>query len=138
MRTNLLSTTEGISKDQMRQCLQKTLSTLKCWPPLKNQALLLVDFRNCIPSSLTNSKQKLGLCNQPTCWATPACEGHMCAYGKNQESAQGLACTEMSHHVRRKSEDIEDKVRRCGIRKRQEAGGLKQKRRPGFWQGSAT
>lgn len=66
MRNNQLTTSKGISRDQMRQCLQKTLSTLKCWPPLEKSGSAIIDFRNHVPFSFTNSKEKLCLCQQPT------------------------------------------------------------------------
>ena len=89
---------------------------------LQAPALLLVDLRNHVPPLLTNSKKKPCLSNQPTGLCHPSWRAACVEMGKPRVSPRalfgGYQNTEMSCQVRSRHEGAEDRVRRCGIRKR--------------------
>ena len=93
---------------------------------LRALALLWVDLRNHVPPLLTDSRKKLCLCNQPTELCHASWRATRVGMGKPRASPRalfmGYQSIEMSCQVRSKQESAEDRVRRCGIRKREDQG----------------
>lgn len=114
------------------------LYTLKSWPPLENQALLLMDFGNHVPPRWPAQRRNSASVISPPCWAIHPIRAIHKDNGGSQESASRplfllYQSLEMSCQERSKYEGLEDKARRYRTGKGHKAWGQNKKGGKGFY-----